>query len=150
MQAAIGKMQTALVNPASAVCARSHVQRRPQRASRMACRAQGGLNSPTSLIGCHSQVWVGGWDEKDIIKSVTGTKDAGFDLIEGIAAINSDQPCLPFDPQPLSARIDFLGRQCGSKSESASVCRLQPVDCASRSFALLYRWQPSTCCYLMQ
>ena len=92
----IAKMQTALAPTNVFVPARPHVaQRRPHKASRLACGAQGGLNTPSSLIGCHSQVWVGGWEKDDIVKSVKGTKDAGFDLIEGIAAINqSDQPCL--------------------------------------------------------
>lgn len=54
--------------------------RRPARSPRFVCRAQA---STPSLIGCHSQVWVGGWDKKDIMRSVEGTKNAGFDLIEG-------------------------------------------------------------------
>lgn len=89
-------MQTTLAPTKICVSAPSHIaQRRPRKANRLACRAQGDLNTPSSLIGCHSQVWVGGWDKDDIIKSVKGTKDAGFDLIEGIAAVNqSDQPCL--------------------------------------------------------
>ena len=57
-------------------------QGRPQRSARLTCRAQ--ANSGQSLIGCHSQVWVGGWDKKDILRSVEGTKNAGFDLIEGL------------------------------------------------------------------
>ena len=60
---------------------------RPQRAIRLTCRANGSLNTPHSLIGCHSQVWVGGWDEKDIRKSCEGTTKAGFDLIEGMQLI---------------------------------------------------------------
>lgn len=86
--AAIGKMQTVLAPTGTSVPAgRKAPQRRSQRAVRLACRAQGGLNPPTSLIGCHSQVWVGGWEKQDIIKSVEGTKNAGFDLIEGMAAV---------------------------------------------------------------
>ncbi len=73
-------------------------QRRPQRVSRLACRADGSLNTPSSLIGCHSQVWVGGWDKKDITKSVEGTKNAGFDLIEGIAAPSSQSSLIRRDP----------------------------------------------------
>lgn len=56
-------------------------QRRPSRSAKLVCRAQ----ANPSLIGCHSQVWVGGWDNKDIMRSVEGTKKAGFDLIEGAA-----------------------------------------------------------------
>lgn len=76
-------MQSVLPSSGKCVLGRSAAtQRRPQRAPRLACRADGSLNTPSSLIGCHSQVWVGGWDKKDIIKSVEGTKNAGFDLIE--------------------------------------------------------------------
>ena len=60
---------------------------RRQGAIKVACRADGSLNTPHSLIGCHSQVWVGGWGEKDIRKSCEGTKKAGFDLIEGARPI---------------------------------------------------------------
>ena len=80
-------MQSVL--PSSGRCALGRPaagHRRPQRAIKLACRADGSLNMPSSLIGCHSQVWVGGWDRKDIIKSVEGTKNAGYDLIEGVAA----------------------------------------------------------------
>lgn len=94
--AAIGTMQTALAPTGTCVSARSHAaHRRPRRAVRLACRAGGSLNSPASLIGCHSQVWVGGWDKQDIIKSVEGTKNAGFDLIEGTGACRADHPCRP-------------------------------------------------------
>ncbi|KAL3134947.1 hypothetical protein ABBQ32_007907 [Trebouxia sp. C0010 RCD-2024] len=76
-------MQTALAPTGTCLLARPYfTQRRPSRAVRLACRAGTGLNSPDSLIGCHSQVWVGGWEKQDIIKSVEGTKNAGFDLIE--------------------------------------------------------------------
>ena len=92
-------MQTALAPSGTFVLTGSNApQRRSPRAVRLACRAQGGLNTPTSLIGCHSQVWVGGWEKQDIIKSVEGTKNAGFDLIEGIdafAAVTADQRCRP-------------------------------------------------------
>lgn len=80
-------MQTALAPTGTCLLARPYfTQRRPSRAVRLACRAGTGLNSPDSLIGCHSQVWVGGWEKQDIIKSVEGTKNAGFDLIEGSGA----------------------------------------------------------------
>lgn len=84
-------MQSVLPSSGKCVLGRSAAtQRRPQRATRLACRADGSLNTPSSLIGCHSQVWVGGWDKKDIIKSVEGTKNAGFDLIEGIVNQSAD------------------------------------------------------------
>ncbi len=84
-------MQSVLPSSCKCVLGRSAAtQRRPQRATRLACRADGSLNTPSSLIGCHSQVWVGGWDKKDIIKSVEGTKNAGFDLIEGIVTNQAD------------------------------------------------------------
>jgi len=54
------------------------------------------------LIGCHSQVWVGGWDKKDITKSVEGTKNAGFDLIEGI--VNQSSRSVPFETDVRLAR----------------------------------------------
>jgi len=89
-------MQSVLPSSCKCVLGRSAAtQRRPQRATRLACRADGSLNTPSSLIGCHSQVWVGGWDKKDIIKSVEGTKNAGFDLIEGI--VNQSSRSLPFE-----------------------------------------------------
>ena len=78
-------MQNVLSTPGRCAFGRPVAQGRPQRATRLTCRADGKANKSSSLIGCHSQVWVGGWDKQDIIKSVEGTKNAGFDLIEGIA-----------------------------------------------------------------
>lgn len=107
-------MQSVLPASGKCVLGRSAAtQHRPQRAIRLACRADGSLNTPSSLIGCHSQVWVGGWDKKDIIKSVEGTKNAGFDLIEGI--VNQSSRSLPFE-----ADIP-LGREHGCLSLSQFV-----------------------------
>ena len=72
------------------------------------CRAQ----TNPSLIGCHSQVWVGGWDEKDIRRSVEGTKNAGFDLIEGarslVASLKSSDNITAFTAITLAQRRTSL------------------------------------------
>ena len=42
-------------------------------------RAQGGPSNP---IGIHAQVWVGDWSKDEAVKAISGTKKAGYDLIE--------------------------------------------------------------------
>jgi len=42
------------------------------------CRAATAGN----IIGAHSSVWVGGWTEEDVRRSVRGAKTAGYDLVE--------------------------------------------------------------------
>ena len=70
-----------------------HVQRpccSQVKASRagLSCRAQAARapksapTNPKNSIGIHSQVWVGGWSPEEAEKAISGTKDAGFDLIE--------------------------------------------------------------------
>lgn len=56
----------------------------PVRAARAArsplsVRAQAGPSNP---IGIHAQVWVGDWSKEEAVKAISGTKKAGYDLIE--------------------------------------------------------------------
>lgn len=37
---------------------------------------------PTNPIGVHSKLWVGDWSQQEAAKAISGTKRAGFDLIE--------------------------------------------------------------------
>ncbi|KAK9790359.1 hypothetical protein WJX73_006466 [Symbiochloris irregularis] len=67
-------------------CCQARAQRR---SAGVACRAQarGGPpksapGNPKSPVGIHSQVWVGGWSPKEAEHAISGTKDAGYDLIE--------------------------------------------------------------------
>lgn len=54
----------------------------------LTCRAQAtrapkaAPSNPKNSIGIHSQVWVGGWNPQEAEKAISGTKEAGFDLIE--------------------------------------------------------------------
>lgn len=62
-----------------------------QRRSGLVCRAQAAPKpksapaNPKNPIGIHSQVWVGGWSKQEAEKAISGTKDAGYDLIERTA-----------------------------------------------------------------
>lgn len=42
-------------------------------------RAQAGPSNP---IGIHAQVWVGDWSKDEAVTAISGTKKAGYDLIE--------------------------------------------------------------------
>ena len=110
-------MQSAVYTSRAPVLGRVQ-QCRPQRSARLVCRAQ--ANPGQSLIGCHSQVWVGGWDRKDILRSVEGTKNAGFDLIEGSFCLLA---CLTQSPsRPITTRC---ARKCLRRSLLAYV-----TDCS--------------------
>jgi len=45
----------------------------------IAAKAQGGPSNP---IGIHAQVWVGDWSKEEAVTAISGTKKAGYDLIE--------------------------------------------------------------------
>lgn len=55
----------------------SYTQRSRRRC--LTTKAQGGPSNP---IGIHAQVWVGDWSKNEAVKAISGTKKAGYDLIE--------------------------------------------------------------------
>ena len=59
----------------------------------VAIRAQG----PSNPIGIHAQVWVGDWSKDEAVKAISGTKKAGYDLIER-ESITGMQQILFFSP----------------------------------------------------
>ena len=65
-----------------AVCAPSCAVR----LNRLACHAvrapKTAPKKPQNLVGIHSQVWVGGWNPEQAETSISGSKNAGYDLIE--------------------------------------------------------------------
>lgn len=44
------------------------------------CRAAGSRYQ--NPIGVHQNVWVGGWSKEEVEATVSGSKEAGYDLVE--------------------------------------------------------------------
>lgn len=55
------------------------VRSRPAPRKAVSVKAQAGPSNP---IGIHAQVWVGDWSKDEAVKAISGTKKAGYDLIE--------------------------------------------------------------------
>lgn len=71
------------INSTKCLAGSKRVAQRPSRRNGLSVRAQAG---PTNPIGIHAQVWVGDWSKAEAEKAISGTKKAGYDLIERMSS----------------------------------------------------------------